>query len=298
MGPRACFQALVQRLWEKADHTEGSIFQIELPPSTEASTRSPVTPQLTMPHPPHRFGGLAGSLVLHGFLVAALVFHGERLWSRTASAGDPTLARGATAGGGGGRRVAYITLPSIPRAESPPRFTVTAPVPPQKTTPTPPPDPIPADREIPEPADTTAVAAAGDTARSADIASGPGKAEGAGSGTTAGMGGGAGAGGGTGPGGGGEGGTLRPPEPRDMAFPFDAPPKELRGVSLNVTFWVRADGRVERYLVEPEIKDRKYAKKFDEVMRAFRFTPARAPNGTYVAGTTRISFTLPGKSSS
>jgi hypothetical protein len=83
-----------------------------------------------------------------------------------------------------------------------------------------------------------------------------------------------------------------------MAFPFDAPPKELRGVSLNVTFWVRADGRVERYLVEPEIKDRKYAKKFDEVMRAFRFTPARAPNGTHVAGTTRISFTLPGKSSS
>jgi hypothetical protein len=112
------------------------------------------------------------------------------------------------------------------------------------------------------------------------------------------MGGGAGAGGGTGPGGGGQGGTLRPPEPRDMAFPFDAPPKELRGVSLNVTFWVRADGRVERYLVEPEIKDRNYAKKFDEVMRAFRFTPARAPNGTRVAGTTRISFTLPGKSSS
>ena len=97
---------------------------------------------------------------------------------------------------------------------------------------------------------------------------------------------------------GGEGGKLRPPEPRDMAFPFDKPPKELRGVSLNVTFWVRVDGAVERYVVEPEIKDRDYAKKFDEVMRAFRFTPARAPDGTRVAGTTRISFTLPGKSSS
>jgi hypothetical protein len=67
---------------------------------------------------------------------------------------------------------------------------------------------------------------------------------------------------------------------------------------LNVTFWVRADGQVERYRVEPQIKDRKYAKKFDEVMRSFRFTPARAPNGSRVAGTTRISFTLPGKSSS
>jgi hypothetical protein len=186
----------------------------------------------------------------------------------------------------------------MPRVESPPRFTVTAPIPPQKTVPTPQPDPVPAEQVIPEPADTTTVAASGDTAGTVDSATGPGNAEGAGSGTTAGMGGGAGAGGGTGPGGGGEGGTLRPPEPRDMAFPFDAPPKELRGVSLNVTFWVRADGRVERYLVEPEIKDRKYAKKFDEVMRAFRFTPARAPNGTHVAGTTRISFTLPGKSSS
>jgi TonB family protein len=83
-----------------------------------------------------------------------------------------------------------------------------------------------------------------------------------------------------------------------MAFPFDAPPKELRGVSLNVTFWVREDGRVERYQVEPPITDRDYAKKFDEVMRTFRFTPARAPNGTRVAGVATISFTLPGKSSS
>ena len=97
---------------------------------------------------------------------------------------------------------------------------------------------------------------------------------------------------------GGEGGKARPPEPRDMAFPFDTPPKELRGVSLNVTFWVQIDGKVERYTVEPEIKDRDYAKKFDEVMRAFRFTPARGPDGTRIPGTTRISFTLPGKSSS
>jgi hypothetical protein len=83
-----------------------------------------------------------------------------------------------------------------------------------------------------------------------------------------------------------------------MAFPFDNPPKELRGVSLSVTFWVRVDGRVERYQVVPEIKDRDYARKFDEVMRAFRFTPARGPDGSQVAGTTKISFTLPGKSSS
>jgi hypothetical protein len=293
--------ARVFRHWYIVSEREsGKVYLSDRPTNyRETFTLPPVTPQLTMPHRPRRFSGLAGSLVLHGVIVALIVFQGEKLWSRTASAGDSTLPRGSTAGGGGGRRVAYITLPSPPRVEAAPKFTVTAPVPPPKTVPTPP-DPVPAEQVIPQPEDTAAVAVSGDTAGVTDstMATGPGNAEGAGSGTTAGMGGGAGAGGGTGPGGGGEGGTLRPPEPRDMAFPFDAPPKELRGVSLNVTFWVRADGRVERYLVEPEIKDRKYAKKFDEVMRAFRFTPARAPNGTHVAGTTRISFTLPGKSSS
>jgi hypothetical protein len=83
-----------------------------------------------------------------------------------------------------------------------------------------------------------------------------------------------------------------------MAFPFDKPPKELRGISLNVTFWVRVDGQVDHYTVEPEIKDRDYAKKFDEVIRAFRFTPARASDGRTVAGMTTITFTLPGKHSS
>lgn len=109
---------------------------------------------------------------------------------------------------------------------------------------------------------------------------------------------GGGTGAGAGPGAGGERGTIRPPELRDLAFPFDNPPKELRGASLEVTFWVRLDGRVERYEVNPEIDDREYARKFDEVVRAFRFTPARAPDGTRVAGTTTVTFTLPGKRSS
>lgn len=106
-------------------------------------------------------------------------------------------------------------------------------------------------------------------------------------------------GGGTGPGagGGGQGGGIRPPELRDLAFPFDTPPKELRGASLAVTFWVRVDGRVDRYEVDPAIADRDYARKFDEVIRAFRFTPARAPDGSTVAGTTTVTFTLPGKRS-
>jgi hypothetical protein len=60
---------------------------------------------------------------------------------------------------------------------------------------------------------------------------------------------------------------------------------------------VRVDGAVERYEVDPAIGDREYARKFDEVIRAFRFTPARAPDGRRIAGTTTVTFTLPGKRS-
>jgi periplasmic protein TonB len=126
---------------------------------------------------------------------------------------------------------------------------------------------------------------------------GPGTGGGAGGGTGAGVGPGTGGGAGEGSGS-GEGGTLRPPELRDLAFPFDTPPKELRGASLDVTFWVKVDGRVDRYEVRPAIADRDYARKFDEVIRAFRFTPARAPDGSKIAGTTTVTFTLPGKRSS
>jgi hypothetical protein len=122
---------------------------------------------------------------------------------------------------------------------------------------------------------------------------GPGGGTGGGAGQ--GIGPGRGAGAGPGEGGGGQGGLVRPPELRDLAFPFDNPPKELRGASLAVTFWVRMDGQVERYVVDPTISDRDYARKFDEVIRAFRFTPARAPDGTRIAGTTTVTFTLPGK---
>jgi hypothetical protein len=55
---------------------------------------------------------------------------------------------------------------------------------------------------------------------------------------------------------------------------------------------------VERYQVDPEIMDQDYARKFDDVIRAFRFTPARAPDGRSIAGTTTVTFTLPGKSKS
>jgi hypothetical protein len=274
------------------------MFESTLPSSLthyhEGPTRSPVTLDLKLPQSPRRWSGLWASLLLHGLLLGLLVAHGERLWSRTAS-GDAALRGGRSlASGGGGNRVAYITLPSIPEPAVTPVPKVAPPVPPPKLAVLPAPQPEQPKAVAPQPVDTVAAPTAAATMSAGDSGAG----NGAGAGLARGGGQSSGTGTTTGGGPGGEGGKVRPPEPRDMAFPFDPPPKELRGVSLNVTFWVQVDGKVERYTVEPEIKDREYAKKFDEVMRAFRFTPARAPDGTRVPGTTKISFTLPGKSTS
>jgi hypothetical protein len=212
------------------------------------------------------------------------------LWSGTFAPGDAALRGGGSPRGrGGGNRVAYITLPSLPE----PAPTVAKAPPPVRT-------PKAVAVALPDPVPTAPPAAeVADTGPAKPGAAAVGSsAPGNGVGPPAGGAGGAGQGQGSGADSGSGGGRAQPPEPRDMAFPFDNPPKELRGASLSVTFWVRMDGRVERYEVVPEIKDRDYARKFDEVMRAFRFTPARAPDGTRVAGTTKISFTLPGKSSS
>jgi hypothetical protein len=263
----------------------------------EGLTRPPVTLHLKLPQSRRRYLGLAVSLVLHGLLIGLLVEHGDRLWSRTLAPGNPALRGGGSSGGGGGpNRVAYITLPSLAAPEAPPTPRVPPPVPIPQLVETPAPEPEQPKAVAPRPVDTVAATAAAPSETAGGAVPGVGGQRGAGD--LAGQGQGNGTGGGPGAGRGGEGGKTRPPEPRDMAFPFDTPPKELRGVSLSVTFWVRVDGKVERYTVEPAIKDRDYAKKFDEVMRAFRFTPAQAPDGTRVPGTTRISFTLPGKSSS
>jgi protein TonB len=178
--------------------------------------------------------------------------------------------------------------PRVPLKPEP----VVAPPTPVVPEPTPPPAPIDT-----QPTPSVAAAPADGPAGTAPGA-GPGAGGGTGGGEGTGIGPGQGPGAGPGNGGGGAGGAIRPPELRDLAFPFDTPPKELRGASLAVTFWGRVDGRVDRYEVAPEIADRDNARKFDEVIRAFRFTPARAPDGTTVAGTTTVTFTLPGKRNS
>lgn len=243
-------------------------------------------------------------MLLHLLLLGLAVQRGDRLWSATLAPGDPALPQGGGGGGGGGNRVSYITLPPVAPAAAQPRFSAVTRVPPPKAEPppvhevavvksaSPLPTPAPVDSSRTGPPSKASGAAA------PLPGTGPGAGGGAGGGAGTGAGADSGKGAGPGQGGGGAGGTIRPPELRDLAFPFDNPPKALRGASLNVTFWVRVDGRVERYQVDPEISDREYARKFDEVIRAFRFIPARAPDGSRVAGTTTVTFTLPGKSNS
>ena len=275
----------------------------------EDPTREPVPasgtaglPRLSLPSGRRRYLGFGVSLAFHAALLALIVFQGDNLWRRTQRPGAPALFHfQGGGGGGGGNRVAYITLPSPPE-RAPPAPAPAPPVePPPEELPPPveetevvaPPDPLPVDT-LPTPGTADSGAAV------AGAGTGPGEGDGSGGGAGGGHGPGAGPGSGegSGPGRGGGGGVVRPPELRDLAFPFETPPKELRGASLDVTFWVRVDGRVERYEVRPAIDDRDYARKFDEVIRAFRFTPARAPDGSRIAGTTRVTFTLPGKRSS
>jgi TonB family protein len=259
----------------------------------------PEPPNILLPGARRRYAGLIVSVVLHTALLVLVLTHGERLWRRTLQPGARALFLMGGGGGGGGNRAAYITLPSPPKAAAPAMPKVAPPpvqTPPEVETPTVQPEVV---APVAPPADSLppATTSAGTTEPSGTGAGNDATGTGGGVGGGVGEGSGDGEGPGTGPGAGGVG-TVRPPELRDLAFPFDNPPKELRGASLSVTFWVRNDGRVDRYEVLPAIADRDYARKFDEVIRAFRFTPARMPDGTKVPGTTTVTFTLPGKRSS
>lgn len=83
-----------------------------------------------------------------------------------------------------------------------------------------------------------------------------------------------------------------PPEPRQLVLPPSDYPKDLRGRTLEVTFWVDAQGKVEHIQVVPAIAQGGFAKKFEETMRNYRFRPARSPEGAPVAGslTVKVAF--------
>jgi TonB family protein len=83
-----------------------------------------------------------------------------------------------------------------------------------------------------------------------------------------------------------------PPEPRQLILPPLDYPKAMRGRSVAVTFWVTVQGRVERVELDHTLDDRGFQRKFIEVMRNYRFRPARGPEGQAVPGVTTVTVTF------
>jgi hypothetical protein len=191
-------------------------------------------------------------------------------------------------GGGGGAGGASFTALAKPPPPPPPTVAETPVV-------------IPKVEVVPDkiPPPETPTQAKADTNHSASTApaaagtgGGSGGGEGTGTGTGKGSGVGPGSGSGTGGGDGGGNGGFPPVGKQMILPPTEGVPKELRGVELEVVFFVTATGTVSDLRVKPEIKNKDFAKKFDTVMRGYTFVPARNAAGEKVAGTSVYTVTM------
>lgn len=247
--------------------------------------RPPEPPRLVLELPPRRAAGaLTVTLLVHLLLIGFLVSGLPRRWEHRPTAGLVPLSQ--QGGGGGGREhgVAYISLPAVPKPVPPPVPERRHPV----VTPATPPVVVPRVVPPPAPVESTSVAPP-QVATGADSSAGGSPGTGGGVGGGAGTGAGGGAGDRVGPGTGGEGGRGTAPEPRQLVLPPADYPKDMRGRQVDVTFYVTADGRVDRIAVAPEIRDGGFARKFAEAMQNYRFRPARSPTGAPVPGTTTVT---------
>lgn len=172
--------------------------------------------------------------------------------------------------------------------------------------PPPPPVPTPAKEEVelpvvtpevkPPPPELKPLAAAPDSAptgaqRAAGAGGGAGGGEGTGRGPGTGSGVGPGSGGGSGGGRGTGDGGSPPVEKRMILPPLDAP-KSMRGKVVQVVMTVDTLGQVSALDISPPIADRGYARRFDEVMRAYRFTPARDATGKKISASKTWTITI------
>jgi len=245
--------------------------------------RPPVPPTLELRLPRRRVGGpLVLTLLLHLLLVGLLVTSISRSLERALAAGRSATTRGGGGGGGREHRVAYISLPAAPAAAPTPVRERRAPV---VTHPIP---PVVTPRVLPPtaPAETASAPSAATTGPTSGSGT-QGSGEGTGGGTGTGVG--PGVGPGVGEGTGGEMGRGSAPEPRQLVLPPADYPKDMRGRQVEVTFYVTADGRVDRIDVAPEIRDGGFARRFAEAMRNYRFRPARSAGGAPVPGTTTVT---------
>jgi protein TonB len=227
-----------------------------------------------------RFGGWL-SLLVHVLLLLTIVelTRGNVPWVEAAG---PDSA--APRGGGGGRLIGSVSLPAyVPPTPPPVPAPVVIPrvIPPVTITrPVRAPPPAPAD-SVPHP-------------REPGSETGSGGGTGGGTGTGAGPGTGSGAGPGTGVAVGADSsrGRARPPESTRLILPPFDYPRSMRGQTIDVNFFVLADGRVDRVVFIPDIADRSYARKLEDAMKAYRFRPARDASGQPIAGIAIVRLTF------
>lgn len=245
-------------------------------------------PTVRLPRTDRPFGtGIGLAAALHVALLLALLLAGDTVaeYARGLGLGPGDLGGG---GGGSGPEIQYIQLPPLasptPAQEraAPPR--------------TPQPEPDPVALTLPEPqlaevfpdeprlelaVETPGVVTAPEFPR-VGAGGGPGAGPGTGGGIGAGRG--SGIGSHEGPGTGGDGGTVLAPEPRVVAYPYDDPPRTIRGQAYTVRFWVDLRGRVTKVEIDPPIDDAGFRRKLLERFHQWTFYPARTLAGTPVDG--------------
>jgi len=254
-------------------------------PNADAPHR-PVRVLASLPSPPPRSAAaILVSVLFHGLLILFLVRFGQAVveprGGELSEAFQQLLGGGGGGGGQGGTAIIAVSPPKV----TPPDVVEV------------PPDVPPVEVVTPEvvPEKPVEAAVAVDPGPPAAVSAGSGGGSGGGVGTGSGTGTGSGVGAGSGGGTGGGVGTgrrgMQPVSRTIMVPPIDAP-KSVRGTSVEVLFTISADGRVTDLVVTPPIRDKNYAKKFDEVMRSYRFHPARDADGNAIASTYPVQFTF------
>jgi hypothetical protein len=98
---------------------------------------------------------------------------------------------------------------------------------------------------------------------------------------------------GAGPGTGDEGGYILHAAPRTAILPPLAQvPGSVAGRTLRVSFWVAADGRVTRVVVDPPIADAAYNREFQRRMMAYQFYPAHTRGGRTLEDVLTVSLRI------
>jgi len=217
--------------------------------------------------------GTLVSVAIHGAIVAIF------LWQSAVYLGEGGGGPGVRGGGGGrGRmRAQFFTVPAYaaprPQVDIPDPNAITLPV---MTTPV-----IPMDLAriaVPQPQTT------GPTGPATGVGPGTGGGQGTGQGP--------GIGSAVGPGIGGDSAYILQPKPLWTTFPFGGKVPASAHGTYSVQFWVAADGRVTKVVIDPLPKDPGFRRDFMERMRDCRFLPAVTRDGTPIAAVATIKFTL------